>query len=342
MNIPTLMTKIAALTGHPIPVSSHAAPFDATDSTVVPADAAKQVAPGRRGIRTVRNLEFAKVAGPDGAPLALRMDLLIPAGDGLHPLVISVPGGGFIHAVKAGAGTIRRHLAQGGYVVASIEYRTTKHGATFVDGISDVKAAVRYLRAHAAEFGIDPGRVALWGESAGGYLASMAGLTAGDPRFESGSDADQSSDVQAVVNKFGGSDLTLLAAGFDEPTRAANTGPRIPLTRWVLGANPAGLALEDAPEAVRDADPASYATSAAPPFLLFHGSDDRIVSPVQTAHLHAALRAAGADSTRYLIRGAGHGEIAVTSGEEKFWTTEPILGIATDFLDRVLAPSIAR
>jgi dipeptidyl aminopeptidase/acylaminoacyl peptidase len=110
----------------------------------------------------------------------------------------------------------------------------------------------------------------------------------------------------------------------------------------VLGANDKGVALADAREAVLDADPASYATAAAPPFLLFHGSDDRIVSPVQTAHLHSALRAAGADSTRYLVRGAGHGEIAVTSGEEKFWTTEPMLKIATDFLDRVLAPSKKR
>jgi len=342
MNIPTLMTKIAALRGHPIPISSHPAPYDATDSTVVEADSARQVAPSRRGLRTVRNLEFARVPGPNGELFALRMDLLVPSSGGPHPLVISVPGGGFIHAVKAGAGTVRRYLAQAGYVVASIEYRTVKHGATFVDGVSDVKAAVRYLRAHAAEYNIDSGRVALWGESAGGYLASMAGLTAGDPRFESGSDADQSSDVQAVVNKFGGSDLTRLAEGLDEPTVAANSGAHIPLARWVLGANPDGLSLEDAPEAVRDADPATYATSAAPPSLLFHGSDDRIVSPVQTAHLHAALRAAGADSTRYLIRGAGHGEIAVKSGEEKFWSTEPMLRIATDFLDRVLIPSIAR
>jgi acetyl esterase/lipase len=342
MNIPTLMTKIAALQGHPIPISVTPAPYDATDSTVVVADAAQQVRPSRRGLRMVRNREFARVPGRGGETVALRMDVLVPEGSGPHPLVISVPGGGFVRAPKVGAGTVRRHLAQAGYVVASVEYRTTMQGATFIEGVSDVKAAVRYLRAHAAEFGIDPKRVALWGESAGGYIASMVGVTAGDKRFESGSDADQSSDVQAVVNKFGGSDLTLLAAGFDEPTVAANSGAHIPLAHWVLGANEKGIALADAPDAVRDADPATYATKSAPPFLLFHGSDDRIVSPVQTAHLHAALRAAGADSTRYLVRGAGHGEIAVVSGEERFWTTEPMLRIATDFLDRVLAPSKVR
>ena len=75
-----------------------------------------------------------------------------------------------------------------------------------------------------------------------------------------------------------------------------------------------------------------------PPFLHFHGSDDRIISPVQTQHLHAALRAAGADTTRYLVTGAGHGDIAVKSGEEKLWTTEPMLVISTEFLARALAP----
>jgi len=338
MNIPTLMTKIAALRGHPIPISSHSAPFDAADSTVVKADAAQQIRPPRRGIRTVRNVEFARVAGPDGATIALRMDVLVPAGEGRRPLVVYVPGGGFIHAVKAGGGTLRRHLAQAGYVVASVEYRTTKHGATYVEGVSDVKAAVRHLRAHAADFGIDPERIALWGESAGGYLVSMAGVTPGDARFESGGDAGQGSDVQAVVNKFGGSDLTLIAAGFDDATVAANSGPHIPLARWVLGAG-GGVALEDAPDAVRVADPATYASAGLPPFLHFHGSDDRIVSPVQTAHLHAALRAAGADTTRYLIEGAGHGDLAVAGGEEKYWTTEPMLRIATDFLDRALSSS---
>jgi acetyl esterase/lipase len=72
---------------------------------------------------------------------------------------------------------------------------------------------------------------------------------------------------------------------------------------------------------------------------LFHGSDDHLISPVQTAALHHALRAAGADSTRYLVVGAGHGDIAVKGGEEKYWTTVPMLRIMTDFLDHTLAAS---
>jgi acetyl esterase/lipase len=321
MNIPTLMTKIAALQGHPIPTSSHSAPHDARDSIEVTADAAQQIRPGRGGLRVTRNLEYAP---------GLRMDVIGHVDGQTRPAIIYVPGGGFIRAPKVGGPVLRRHLAQAGYVVASIEYRTVRHGATYRDGVSDVQAAVRYLRANAERFGVDPARIALWGESAGGYLVSMAGLTSeGDSR------------VQAVVNKFGGSDLTLIASGFDEATVAANSGPHTSFARYVFGPG-VERSLEDDADAVRAADPATHADAGAPPFLIFHGSDDRIISPVQTAHLHQALRAAGADSTRYLIAGAGHGDLAVKGGEEKFWTTEPMLRYATDFLARALAPAPAR
>ena len=320
MNIPTLMTKVAALTGHPIPISSHPAPHDAADSIEVQADAADQIRPSRNGLRVTRNVEFAP---------GLRMDVIGHTDGATRPAIVYVPGGGFVRAPKMGGAVLRRFLAQAGYVVASIEYRTTLTGATYRDGVADVHAAVRYLRANAERFGIDPDHVALWGESAGGYLVSMAGLT-----------GEGDSAMQAVVNKFGGSDLTLIAAGFDAKTMAADAGADTPFARYVFGPG-SGRALLDDPDAVREADPASHATADAPPFLIFHGSDDRIISPVQTAHLHRALLAAGARSTRYLINGAGHGDLAVKGGEEKLWTTEPMLRLATDFLGRVLAPAPA-
>ena len=316
MNIPTLMTKIAALQGHPIPISSHPAPHDSHDSIELPADATRQIRPSRRGLRTTRNLEFTP---------GLRMDVIGHTDGVVRPAILYVPGGGFVRAPKVGGPALRRHLAQSGYVVASAEYRTTVTGATYRDGVADVHAAVAYLRANAERFGIDPERIALWGESAGGYLVSMAGLT-----------GEGQSRVQAVVNKFGGSDLTMIASGFDDRTVQMNSGPHIPLARYVFGPG-TGRALEDDADAVREADPASHATADAPAFLIFHGSDDRIISPVQTSHLHDRLRAVGADSTRYLITGAGHGDIAVKGGEERFWTTEPMLAIATGFLERTLA-----
>lgn len=326
MNAATLMVRVQALLGKPIPISSHSAPFDSEHSTVIPADKTGQIAPRRSGIRAHRNLVYA-----DG----VRMDLLVPVAAARPPVVLYVPGGGFVVSPKAANVGLKRYLVEAGYAVASIEYRTVRQGATYVEGVSDVTSAVRYLRANAARFGIDADHVALWGESAGGYLAAFAGVAGSDPRFQTGENADQSSAVQAVVDKFGGSNLALIAAGFDAATVEANSGPRTSLAKYVFG--PEGrLSLEDDPEAVRAADPASYASADAPPFLLFHGTDDRIVSPVQTAHLHRALRAAGAASTRYLIEGAGHGDLAVKGGEEKFWSTRTVMGILVDFLDRHL------
>ena len=331
MNIPTLMTRIAALRGHSIPISSQPAPLDTENSKVITASADEQIE-SAKGVATVRNVEFARYKGaqPNGSDIILRMDITKPRAPGRHPLVVYIPGGGFVVVAKIGARGMRRYVSAAGYVVASVEYRTTRYGSTYVDGVADVRAAIAFLRSHADEYDIDPSRVAVWGESAGGYLASMVGVTNRNKRF----DPDGTGDVLAVVNKFGGSSLGRLAEGFDPATVAATDAEGGPIARYIHG--PRAKFIGDDPAAVNTADPATYATATTPPFLLFHGSDDRLISPVQTAALHHALRAAGADSTRYVVLGAGHGDIAVKGGEEKFWTTVPMMRIITDFLDRAL------
>ena len=225
---------------------------------------------------------------------------------------------------------MRRYVASAGFVVASVEYRTTRHGATYRDGIADVRAAIAYLVDHAGEFGIDPGRIAVWGESAGGYLAAMVGVTNGDRQF----DPHPKGRVLAVVDKFGGSALERLAEGFDDVTAAATYAPGSAPARYVHGPD-ATLISENEVE-LRAADPTSYVDAGTPPFLLFHGTDDRLISPVQTEYLHHVLLAAGVDSTRYLVVGAGHGDIAVKSGEDKYWTTVPMMHLIVDFLRRTL------
>ena len=130
--------------------------------------------------------------------------------------------------------------------------------------------------------------------------------------------------------------MSRIADGFDAATTEAVDAPGNAIARYVHGPNAVRVA--DDPAALNAANPIAYVSAATPPFLIFHGSDDRIISPVQTALLHRALRAAGADSTRYLVTGAGHGELAVKSGEERYWTTERMLQIITDFLDRTLTP----
>jgi acetyl esterase/lipase len=331
VNIPTLMTRIAALRGHPIPISSGPAPLDTDDSAVLGSSAEEQI-PSAKDVVVVRNVEFARHKGarPNGSDVVLRMDIVKPKAPGRHPLVVYIPGGGFVVAAKIGAGRMRRYVAAAGYVVASIEYRTTRDGSTYVEGVADVRAAIAFLRAHADEYGIDPFRVAVWGESAGGYLASMVGVTNRDTRF----DPEAAGDVLAVVDKFGGSSLGRLAEGFDAATVAATNAEGSPIARYVHG--PDAKFIDDDPAVLKASDPGTYVAASSPPFLLFHGSDDRLISPVQTAALHHALRAVGADSTRYVVLGAGHGDIAVKGGEEKFWTTVPMMRIIIDFLDRTL------
>jgi acetyl esterase/lipase len=333
VNVPTLMTKIAALRGHPIPVSTQSVPLDPHGSEVIRADARGQVKRAK-GVRRVANIEYVRHVGASakGAPLGLRLDLLIPKAQGAHPLVVYVPGGGFVVSPKIAAARMRRYVASAGYVVASVEYRTTRHGATYVEGVTDIRSAISYLRAHAEEYAIDIDRIAVWGESAGGYLAAMVGLTNDEDRLN-----PDGTKISAVIDKFGASSLDRLAEGFDREAMAATYAPGSAIARYIHG--PQARLVSDNQARVKAADPITYVSSTAPPFLLFHGSDDRLVSPVQTALLHAALRSCGADSTRYLVEGAGHGDIAMRSGEEKFWTTATMMDILVNFLRRTLGES---
>ncbi|HEY3750548.1 MAG TPA: alpha/beta hydrolase [Pseudonocardiaceae bacterium] len=236
----------------------------------------------------------------------LRLDLHVPDTAGPHPLVVYVPGGGFVVAPRRMARRQRAFVAAAGYAVASVEYRTTRQRATYADGVADVKAAITYLTDHADEFAIDPGRTGIWGESAGGYLASMVGLT--DQR------------IKAVVDQFGASDLSHVADGFDPRMHEAVADPRHPIRRYgAIGANPADLA-----------------HPGAPPFLLLHGDDDRIITPAQTELLHQALLGSGGQSTRYLLVGAGHGALSLTGSQAERWTSVQVLTIIRDFLDKYL------
>jgi acetyl esterase/lipase len=218
-------------------------------------------------------------------------------------------------------------------VVVSITYRTVPAGATWRDSLADVKSAIRYLRANAKTYGINLGKVALRGQSAGGYLA---GTTNGDKQFDAGDNLDESSDVQAVVDEFGPSDLSKIGADFDTATQQAKNLPGNPLAKFVLGPG-TKLSIGDDPAAVRAADPATHIGPTTPPFIELHGSHDQLVSPNQTLPLHTALQANGIPSTRYVVNGANHGDapfISDTSGP--LWSTTTVMGIIVDFLDKHL------
>jgi acetyl esterase/lipase len=309
-----------------IPLATSVALVDTSTSVVIRPDPKDQITWRKDAIQTISDVVFATRALPDGTSLNLLMDVQIPLSRGKrHPLVIYVPGGGFMMAAKEQALNLRTYVADAGFVVASVQYRTMLNGATFRDGIADVKSAIRYLRAHAQLYDIDAGRVAVWGESAGGYLVAMVGVTNGVKSFDVGNDLDQESDVQAVVDKFGPSDVSKIAADFDPQLRASYQANN-PFLPYLEG------------KAATAANPLTYIKATAPPFLIFHGSHDRLVSPSQTLLLHNALAAAGVRSTRYVLEGAGHGDLAFMGDFEAGlpWSTRQSMGVIVDFLKATL------
>lgn len=311
---------------------------DTSTSIVVDPAGEPQITLGTRKLAEQHDIVYATPQDSDGNPVPLRLDLLIPDTDEPAPLVLYIPGGGFMISRKELAPETKAYVAEAGFAVASIEYRTNLQGITFREAVADVQSALRHLRAHAEDYGIDTRRVALWGESAGGYLAAMTGVLGGGSLSDPAT-TDPEAAVQAVVDMFGASDLTRIAADFDPVTQARFEGADNIAAMFVNGRT-SGASLADAPQAAAEANPVSHldSTPTLPGFLLLHGTADPVVSPSQTLLLHEALRAHGADSTRIVLIGAGHGDLAVLNGEEagQPWSTSRTMDLVTDFLRRTL------
>jgi acetyl esterase/lipase len=203
------------------PIAASIAPSDTTTSIVIRPDRSDQIECGKTPIRTLKNIVYAAPKRADGKSTSLRMDIFIPEPMHKRTVVVYVPGGGFVMAAKESALNLRTYVAEAGFAVASVEYRTIRDGATYRDGVDDIKAAIRYLRANAATYGIDADAVVVWGESAGGYLAAMVGVTSGNTSFDAGEDLNRSGDVQGVIDDFGASDISKMAADFDAATQHA-------------------------------------------------------------------------------------------------------------------------
>jgi acetyl esterase/lipase len=242
------------------------------------------------------DLEYAVVDG-----VSLKLDLYLPAEPvAALPSVLYLHGGAWAVGDKASHAAERLvPLAAYGFAVASANYRLTGQ-ATFPAQLHDVKAAVRWLRGAAEDHGLDPGRVGAIGASAGGHLASLLGVTAGDGDLEGtvGEHLDQPSDVGAVVAYFPPGDLVL-------------SGSRSPLEQEIVPRSPAAELLGVAstaqdPEAARRASPRWRASARSAPHLILHGDRDSMVPEVQSRLLHDALSGHGARSTFVVLGGAGH------------------------------------
>ncbi|MFJ2829784.1 alpha/beta hydrolase fold domain-containing protein [Streptomyces sp. NPDC087263] len=309
---------------------------DTSTSTVIDPTGA-QIQCGKTKVTTHSDVVYSSPT-TNGKKAELKLDLQVPETEGKKPLVVYITGGGFAMADKTGNLNQRTYVAEQGYAVASIEYRTVTSGATYKEALQDVKSAIRYLRAHADEYGIDPANVAVWGQSAGGYLAAMTGTTNGVKEFEAGDNLDQSSDVQAVVDEFGPSELSKTASDFDAATQKTYLAAGTNTAQFVFGAG-TKKTLTDDPAAIKAADPSTYADSSDPAFVLLHGSDDHLVSPSQTLTLHNTLLAKGVDSTRYVLKGADHGDLTFMGGDSSAglkWSTEQVMGDIVTFLGKHL------
>ncbi|MCU1614438.1 MAG: putative esterase [Frankiales bacterium] len=257
--------------------------------------------PGRGGTRALPGLPCAAIAGI--RPLELDL-YLPPESDGEVPAVVFFHGGGWRVGSRHCAGpayldaepTPFERLARDGIAVASADYRLSGE-ATWPAQLHDAKAAVRWLRARAGELGIDPGRIAAWGESAGGHLAELLGLMADDAALEGDVGVTgPSSAVTAVVAWYAPSDVGAVATD-------TGADPLDPTTReaQLLGAAPALVA-----DRAAEASPLAHVSPAAPPFLLLHGAADRVIPGVQSQRLYETLLEAGVQVEFDLYEDAGH------------------------------------
>ncbi|WP_052849513.1 alpha/beta hydrolase [Streptomyces avicenniae] len=282
--------------------------------------------PRPEGDRLVyRDLTYAEIAG--FRPLLL--DLFVPTGvTGPVPLLVWIHGGAWLwgsHRVseswlgdRPATDPVEAALA-GGFAMATVQYRLSGE-AVFPAQLEDVRAAVRWLRAAAPVVGVDPGRVGVWGESAGGHLAGMLALTAGRGPREGDAEADDERVGAAVLwyppTDFVALDQHVPAAATGDPDSAdsadstVGTDSTASADRTDSADSPEarllGVAVPLAPEVAFRASPVAHVSGEAPPMLLMHGDRDRTVPHRQSVDLAAALTAAGASCELLLVEGADH------------------------------------
>jgi acetyl esterase/lipase/predicted alpha/beta-hydrolase family hydrolase len=246
------------------------------------------------GTKAMRDLSYVK----DGHERH-KLDLFVPEkADGPLPLLIWIHGGGWQNGSKEGCPPLRNGYTTRGYAVASLNYRLSGH-AIFPAQIEDCKAAIRWLRAHANEYNLDPKRFGVWGSSAGGHLVALLGTSGDVKEFDIGADLDQSSRVQAVCDYFGPTDFTVFVTTPGYESHATDSSPEAKL----IG----GAVMQNKDKAAR-LNPITHVTKDDPPFLIVHGDNDRTVPLNQSSLLFEALKKAGASVQFHTIKGAGHGQ----------------------------------
>lgn len=253
----------------------------------------------------VSGVTFAQVdAWYDHTRRDLKMDIIYPEDrTKKYPCVVWICGGAWIRLDRSAHTAYLAELARSGFVVASVEYRTTNEGC-FPIQLQDVKAGIRYLRALSDRYNIDTERFGVMGESAGGYLAAMAAL-ADDPAFDVGAFTEFPSKVQAACPWYPPADVT--GFKYNSPVESAAS-----MESLLLGKN----VMLNQEEALKIC-PVSFVTKDAPPFLIIHGDNDHTVPFEQGEILHDRLEAAGADVKLLVLEGADHADMPFF--QEEIW-----------------------
>lgn len=228
-----------------------------------------------------------------------KLDLYLPeSANGPVPLLIWVHGGGWQNGSKENGLPLRQDWTERGYAVASINYRLSSH-AIFPAQIEDCKAAIRWLRAHASEYGLNPDRFGVWGSSAGGHLVALLGTSEEVKEFEVGEHLDQSSRVQAVCDYYGPTDFEAFVT---KPGYESHASPDSAEAKLLGGT------VQEKRELASKANPISHVSGDDPPFLIVHGDKDPVVPIQQSELLFEALKQAGRPVHFHTIKGAAHGQ----------------------------------
>jgi acetyl esterase/lipase len=280
------------------------------------------------GPTTQAMTRIADIRYGDAPGVANLLDIYQPIGI-THPLptIVWIHGGGWAAGDKSPC-RVARFVDQG-YVVVSLNYRFAPKNL-FPAQLYDCKGAIRFLRANAAKYDIDPDHIGVWGASAGGHLVALLGTSGDDPKPEGdvGGNLTQSSRVQAVCDWFGPTDMSVFVAESKEAGIKLPNGPA--LITGLFGGAP-----DTKPELVQQANPIAYITAkiegktakSIPPFLIMHGDRDPLVPVAQSRLLSEALQKAGVKQHFVIVKNAGHGD-----GFDR----PEVIKIVSEFFDKAL------
>jgi acetyl esterase/lipase len=268
-----------------------------------------------------RTIEYCS---PGGNPLA--MDISEPPAQAARPapIVFYIHGGETIQGSRTLEDgsldgvyftLLRTKLLNRGFVVGSIDYGLSPLYHV-PDEVKDAKCAVRFLRAHASELGIDPQRIGVYGPSQGGYISAMLGTVGSDAGYDVGQYLKQSSRVQAVVDMWGPADLSNFSGS----------------PSWVSLFGGGGT-----PARLRAASPIGHVAPGDPPFLIIHGADDWFIAPHHSQDLARSLHAAGVPVTLVMVQHDGHGLAAPTTGQIEQPSPDALIQMISDFFVKTLA-----